>query len=262
MSRLLGLFGAAQRFTHNVPGDGCRHLGAAAAMLDHHGNRIARRIDRRVGQEQGMVALDPGPFCILDDTASTLTQGDAANLAGSGFTGEKPALFLNPRPVGRASRRIGNGEHAPADHVQRRFGHPQARQLGMGQAFGERGRVFHIIAPIANCRGGWRRFKQVRRHRQPAIGDSCHHHRELQGRGQHETLANAGYQGFATLPTLAHNGELPLPGRHQAWFLTRQVDANPRAQAETLGHGGDPVDSGAPRQVIKIDIATLLDGTV
>ena len=60
---------------------------AAAAVLDHHGERVARLVIGREGDEQGVVALLPGLLLVLAQAGQALAARDAPHLRGAGLAG-------------------------------------------------------------------------------------------------------------------------------------------------------------------------------
>src|SRR3546814_7912919 len=79
-------------FQHDVAGNRRGGRGTAAAMLDNHRAGIPRRMHRRKGHEQRVVALLPGLFLVLAHTGIALGLGDAAHLRSEGHTSELQSL--------------------------------------------------------------------------------------------------------------------------------------------------------------------------
>ena len=69
---------AALSLGQDVAGQRRGGLGAATAVLDHHGGGIARLMHRRETDEEAVVATAPRQVLVLDDAPCALGRGQGA----------------------------------------------------------------------------------------------------------------------------------------------------------------------------------------
>ncbi len=211
-------------------------------MLDHDGDAVAGRGNRREGDEERMVALLPGQILVLDHALVTLGLGDAADLRGAGLARQRePRQVGDARAEGRSARLVRDGVHAVA--YEREMDGIEPQRLGRLAAL-----VF-----------GAHRTQEMRLHLEPAIAKTRHHHRELQGRGQEIALSDARDQRLAPLPRNARRRDLPAARRHDARLHIGKLEAAVLAQAHLLRDRGDMIDAGSARDLVEIDVAGMLE---
>ena len=210
-------------------------------MLDDDGDAVPRPLERRVGDEERVVALLPRAVLVLHHARAALALGNPPYLHASGLAGHGERRFLDARAVGGALGVVHDLEHALADdiEVRRRDSH-----RGEGLAL-PRNRL-----PIADDLS-----QDARLDRNAAVRDARHHHRELERCCEQVALADADDERLTALPGLADLGELPLACRHQARFLPRQLDVELAAETEPLRHRGDPVDPDTLGELVEVDVA-------
>ena len=98
---------------------------------------------------------------------------------------------------------------------------------------------------------------QVRAHRTAAIGKARGHGCQLQRRGQHVALADAGLHRIAVKPALIPLRALPGLGRHHALNLAGYVDHQIVAKAQTPGDLGHLLRSDALAHLVEPAVARL-----
>ena len=206
-----------ERLGHDVARDRRRRLGAAAAVLDDHRERVARLRVGRERDEQRVIAFLPGLVLVLAHAGRALGVADPADLRGPGLAGERHRRIAEAGLAGGAALAVDDLVHALPDEPERPLGDA------------ERGRRLDRRCGL----GGGPGADQPRRHRPAAVGDPCGHDRELQGRRLHVALADAGDQRLAELPGHATGRPLPAPVRHQPGALAGQVDPERLRRART-----------------------------
>ena len=223
----------------DVAGDGCGHRRAAAAMFDNDRDGIFRRVKGGVADEQCMVAAVPGQLIVTGDATGALCGGDIAHLAGAGLAGHAPFLGHDPRFPRRPGGRVYHRIHAAPGDAQVAFAQTEIGEF--------RGLDRNPVDGAHEARLDLAPGRHPRRH-----------HRQLQGRGQHETLPDRGIERIADHPGLVEAFLLPRPvggdaggdGRH------RQVMFDPDTQSSR--HRRDAVDAGGAGGLVIEDIAGFL----
>ena len=81
-------------------------------MFDDDGTDIARRADRREGDEEGVVALLPRDRRALADAVLALGLADAPHLRGARFAAHRHRRVGDARRIGRAALFVDDGVHA------------------------------------------------------------------------------------------------------------------------------------------------------
>ena len=92
-----------------------------------------------------------------------------------------------------------------------------------------------------------------------SVGDGGGRRRELQRRGQHETLTDPGNQRLPGIPSLAVGAPLPLARGDQSASFAPQTNAGRLAEAEIRQIFVHAVDAQGMGEHVEIDIAGLLD---
>ena len=211
-------------------------------MLHHHGDRVARFVHRRVGDEQGMVPLAPGTLVVLEQGGSALAPGNPDDLRGPRLARERERRFPDRVAVSGSPLVVGDRVHSAAHRLQRRLVDPERPETRLGRE-----------------RAGVRVLDHQPRNDRSARGDPRGHDGELQRRGQHEALTDASDQRLAALPPGADRCELPFGRGYQPLLFARQIVQQFGAEAEFEGHLRDPVDAHLLRQLVKVDVAASLD---
>ena len=165
---------SSQRLGHDVPGDRRRRLAAAAAVLDHHGDRVARLAVRGERHEQGVIALFPGLVLVLAHAALALGAADPAHL----WVPVLPAMAI-PGLGSRASRAVPRSPLITRCMPSRTSAAPTRRRRAA------------VPEPHRPCRPA---AVPAMVDRLAAIGDPRGHDRELQRRRLHEALADANHE--------------------------------------------------------------------
>src|SRR5207248_2306318 len=225
----------------------CRGARAEAAVLDDHGERDARVIERRKGDEQRMVAMALGDFRFLVFLA--LLHGD--HLRGAGLAADA---------VGDA----GEGARAGAFLVDAGHGALDELDVVAPEAHGLQDLGGHL-APLAVARMV-DVLDEARLVYMAAAREHRHRLRQLQRRIRVVALADADRDGLAGEPLLVGGALeallLPLGRGQHAGELAGEIDARARAEAEGSEEARDRVDAHVVRQVVVVGVAGLDDRLV
>ena len=103
---------ARQGEQKDVARDRGRHGRAAAAVFDDDRHGIARRVHRRVADEQRVVAAYPRQLVVRDHAPRAFRRGDVADLAGAGLARHAPFRPHDARLGRRAAAAVHHGVHA------------------------------------------------------------------------------------------------------------------------------------------------------
>ena len=212
-------------------------------MLDDGGADIARRTDRRERHKECVVALLPGDLGGFAHTVVALGLGDAADLRGPRLSPHRQSGIADAGGIGGPALLVDHRAHPVEDKGEVARGDAEPRKVWE--------------ALIAARRQPFL-AQQVRDNR--AAGDEARRHRRhLQGRRQNRALTDAGDQRLALLPAGPGGCQLPFARGDQPAALARDVEPERGAEAKAPGHRGDPVDAGAPRRLVKENVAGFLD---
>ena len=215
---------AALRFEQHIAADRRRHrrpaAGIHAAMLDHGGADVTRRLDRRKGDEQRMVALPPRNLRRLADPVIVLPLRDLAHLRGARLAAHRIGRIGNARRVCGAALLVDDCVH-PVEHE---------RAVARIDAQGSKGRHRFVAA---------RRQLAVAhqtRHDGPAGYEPRGHRRQLQRGGEHRALTYPGDQRLASRTT--HRQRFAVSTRGSG--STRRALRGFRGRADGRSRSGAP----------------------
>ena len=196
-------------------------------MFGHYSDRDPGLVERREGDEQGMVAQEPGQRGRVDLTLFRARE----HLRGSGL-----AADFHRQSGGNCARRAA----AAVDHGA------HAGQYRVPVCLG----VFDAHRRLAGR-------KQSRRCGATAAGQCGRGIGQLQRSRDSESLADAGDQGFAGKPGFIQGAAFPAAAGQDAVGFARQVDAGGLTEAEQRKLARNPVDADGVGQVIEVGVDRL-----
>ncbi|MND94763.1 hypothetical protein D3C80_869940 [compost metagenome] len=227
-----------------MAGDRRPHGTAATGVFQHQGDHGLGGLERREGDEQGVVAvLHLGGGRVVD-----LVLFQAHHLGGTGFA---------RRLVGGIGKGAAAGALVTVDDAP----HAVLGHLPVGVALGGDGHV-RVDGGVDHAvhRGG--ALEQVRRHVVTVLGQDADRLGELNWRGAPVALADTDGDGVPLIPGLTPARHLPVAGRHDPLGLFIEVDATVLTEAE-LGHVAvDLVDADPVGEIVEVGVRRHLDGAI
>ena len=164
-------------------------------MFQHHHDRNAWRFHRRIGNEQGIVALVEGQLAHIKRGLGTARDA----LGSAGFPGDA-VVELELRH--HATRGTGR----PVQHRDHRFGHSGQMLWAGNNRCPRHGTGLEHLRRIETTLAG---TQKMRFHLQPTVGEHRGGPSQLQWRDHPEALPDAGDDGFTRKPHLVAGGAFP-----------------------------------------------------
>ncbi len=211
---------ALQHLGHDVARHRRRGGGAGVAVLDHHRQRVARRVIRREGDEQRMRAVFPGQLFAVEMPALAQFARHPPHLRR---TRSCPPTARRDPPAGPAARCRRPRSPPPTCPRARRAAASPASPAPASRRAREPG-----------CKTPAEPAGQMRLHHPPA-GDARGIGRELQRRHLDVALADAADDGVADVPGMAL-GRCAIPASGSA----RSAGRAGRGPAPCPGRAGSP----------------------